>query len=290
MCSNWLTALDIRRLYRQIIAVRTKSPLRLTEMYSLSRKHSQRMNLAKAKRARAEDTSAIAITDVRLVGREQCQCIMVDSETHTYPCDDYIVTHNTVGLMLAASVWANPAMGAYVKSFNSTNVGLEMYAGFCNSLPLCIDELQVIKNRKTFDDTIYMLAEGVGRNRGAKSGGLQKIQTWSNCTITTGEMPISNGSSGGGAVNRVIEIDCKDEKLFADPRGVVDVIRQNYGFAGREFVEQLRQGSTIELARNMQREIAAELQHGESTEANQGSLILTADYRRCIGRSCVNCG
>jgi len=116
----------------------------------------------------------------------------------------------TVGLMVAASVWADPDMGEYIRTFNSTSVAQEVMAGFCNSLPICMDELQIIKDRADFDKTIYMLTEGIGRGRGAKSGGMQKTYTWRNCIITTGEMPISNPNSGGGAVNRIIEIDCKD--------------------------------------------------------------------------------
>ena len=60
-------------------------------------------------------------------------------------------TGKTVGLMLAASVWANPEMGKYIHTFNSTAVAQELSAGFVNSLPLILDELQIIKDRKDFD-------------------------------------------------------------------------------------------------------------------------------------------
>ena len=184
----------------------------------------------------------------------------------------------TVGLMLAASVWADPTAGAYYKTFNSTGVGQEMTAGFLNSLPLCLDELQVIKDKKDFDQTIYTLCEGVGRSRGAKAGGLQRMQTWRNAIITTGEMPITNADSGGGAVNRVINMDCQDEKLFADPRWAVSVMRRNYGHAGRAFVEHLT-GGAMDRARELQKEYYARLTEQDSTEkqALSASLLLAAD-------------
>lgn len=184
----------------------------------------------------------------------------------------------TVGLMLAASVWADPTAGAYYKTFNSTGVGQEMTAGFLNSLPLCLDELQVIKDKKDFDQTIYTLCEGVGRSRGAKAGGLQRMQTWRNAIITTGEMPITNSDSGGGAVNRVINMDCQDEKLFADPRWAVSVMRKNYGHAGRAFVEHLT-GGAMERAKELQKEYYAKLTEQDSTEkqALSASLLLAAD-------------
>lgn len=184
----------------------------------------------------------------------------------------------TVGLMLAASVWANPALGTYIHTFNSTYVGQEMMAGFCNSLPLCLDELQCIKDRKDFDRLIYMLTEGIGKGRGAKSGGLQRLQTWKNCILTTGEQPITTGASGGGAVNRIIEIDCKDEKLFSDPQTVADTVRRNYGHAGRLFVDEL--SKDVETARTAYKRFYGLLSQGSSTEkqAMAGAMILTADY------------
>lgn len=184
----------------------------------------------------------------------------------------------TVGLMLAASVWANPALGTYIHTFNSTYVGQEMMAGFCNSLPLCLDELQCIKDRKDFDRLIYMLTEGISKVRGAKTGGIQRIQTWKNCIMTTGEQPITTGASGGGAVNRIIEIDCKDEKLFADPQTVADTVRRNYGHAGRLFVDKLSED--VETAKNAYKRFYSLLQQGSSTEkqAMAGAMILAADY------------
>lgn len=184
----------------------------------------------------------------------------------------------TVGLMLAASVWANPAVGDYVKTFNGTTVSNELNAGFCGSLPLLLDELQVIKNQKDFDQIIYMLCEGAGKGRGAKGGGLQKIQTWRNCTISTGEMPITTGQSGAGAVNRVIEIDCKDEKLFSDPRGAVATMLKNYGHAGRRFIDALKNDGIMDGIHGMQQAFYEQLcDNATEKQALAASIILTAD-------------
>jgi len=186
----------------------------------------------------------------------------------------------TVALMLATSVWANPAMGDYIHTFNSTNVAQELNASFVNSLPLIIDELQIIKDRKSFDNLIYQLAEGVGRSRGQKTGGVQKVGTWKNCIMTNGEFPISTAASGGGAVNRVIEIDCKDVKIFSDPRHVLDIIKYNYGGAGRLFVELLSFEEISQNIKKRQKELFHDLlDNSDITEkqATSASLILLAD-------------
>ena len=187
----------------------------------------------------------------------------------------------TVGLMIAASVWACPKMGEYITTFNSTLVGQEMTATFLNSLPLCMDELQIQSSAgvKDFDRIIYQLTEGVGRTRGAKTGGLQKINTWKNCIITNGEHPISNSNSGGGAVNRVIEFECH-EKVYSDLVGLCAVIQSNYGFAGREFVEYLQSEGAFDRVNALQKEYYRELLKSDSTDkqAASASAILAADH------------
>ena len=190
-------------------------------------------------------------------------------------------TGKTVGLMIAASVWACPKLGEYCTTFNSTLVGQEMTASFLNSLPMCIDELQIQSSAgiRDFDRIIYQLTEGVGRTRGAKTGGLQKMNTWKNCIITNGEHPISNANSGGGAVNRVIEFEC-DEKVYSDLVGICAVIQSNYGFAGREFVEYLQTDGAFDRVNALQKEYYRELLKSDSTDkqAASASAILAADH------------
>lgn len=186
----------------------------------------------------------------------------------------------TVLLMLAASVWASPKLGSYVTTFNATNVGMEMTATFLNSLPMCVDELQIQSTQgiKDFDRIIYQLTEGVGRTRGAKMGGLQKQNTWRNTIITNGEHPISNANSGGGAVNRIIEIECPS-KVFSDLVGLCAIINENYGHAGREFIRHLQVEGAKDYVNGLQKEFFRELLKSDSTDkqAASAAAILAAD-------------
>ena len=138
-------------------------------------------------------------------------------------------TGKTVALMLAASVWGNPAVGSYTQTFNGTQVGQERTAAFLNHLPMCLDELQLTKNSKgqsNFD--VYQLAQGVGRARGTKTGGVDKVPTWSCCFLTTGESPITSGAAGAGAVNRVIDIECTSGTVAVnDGHRVANILKQN---------------------------------------------------------------
>lgn len=184
----------------------------------------------------------------------------------------------SVALMLAASVWAYPDIGCYVRSTRSTDVGAEQLAAFCGNLPLCLDELQLIQGRQDFDQLIYLLCEGVSKTRGAKTGGMQAAQRWRNAVITTGEQPITTAASRAGAVNRVVEVECT-AKLFDDPRAVYLTLVRNYGFAGRDFVRGLeRYPDAMALARDLQQQFYRELEGAVTDkQALSASLILAAD-------------
>lgn len=144
----------------------------------------------------------------------------------------------TVLAMTAASIWGNPEIGDYIMTFNATTVGMEKTAAFYNNLPYILDELQIINDKRDLDNLIYMLTEGSGRSRGNKLGGLDAVPKWKNAVITTGERPITTARSGGGSVNRVIEIECK-ENFFDDPRHVANTVKANYGAFGKMFVQKL---------------------------------------------------
>lgn len=189
-------------------------------------------------------------------------------------------TGKTVALMLAASVWGNPDIGQYIQTFNSTQVSCERTAAFLNNIPLCIDELQLSKDshgHSKFD--VYQLAQGVGRGRGNRAGGIDTVPTWSLCILTTGESPIVQASAGAGAVNRVIDIECRaSESVIKDGFTTSAIIKQNYGFAGREFIEALDE-SVIEQAMIRYRDLFKQLSSGDSTEkqAMAAAMLLVAD-------------
>ena len=185
----------------------------------------------------------------------------------------------TVGLMLAASVWGNPDVGRYVKTFSGTKVSQELYAAFCCNLPILFDELQVISDRKTFDDIIYMLCEGVSKGRGAKEGGLQVQKRWSSCIITTGEMPITQGNSGGGAIARIVEVNFGGVPLFKDARTTANTLKEHYGFAGPKFIQMLRKDGVIDALKALQKKFYAELMQEDVQDKQvlSASIILAAD-------------
>ena len=181
----------------------------------------------------------------------------------------------TVSLLMAASVWGNPNEGYLMRNFNSTQVGLELTATVFNSIPLCINELQITKETN-MDKQIYQLCEGSGRTRGNKSLGVSRVGTWHNCMLTNGEQPITVNNSGGGVVNRIIEVECKED-IFQDPVKVSNIVRDNYGFAGKEFVEYVK--NNIDEIKTKYDKIYAKLAESDAADKQimAAALIVTAD-------------
>ena len=188
----------------------------------------------------------------------------------------------TVSMMLAASIWGYPEIGGYAKSFNGTKVSMELHAAFCGNLPVFLDELQVVNdNRKNFDEIIYMLCEGAGKARGAKDGGMQLQRRWSTCVMTTGETPIIQSNSGGGAIVRTLEVNYKFQPLFGTEKRAMEVaglLKKNYGWAGKEFIAAIQANGVVDALKANQQKYYAELQKDvEGKQVLAASVILAAD-------------
>lgn len=187
-------------------------------------------------------------------------------------------TGKTVALLLGASVWGNPQIGGYIKSFSGTKVSQELYAAFCGNLPVFLDELQVISDRKSFDDIIYSLCEGVSKGRGAKDGGLQTSRRWATVFLTTGEMPIVQSNSGGGAAVRTIEVNYGGEPFFEDARGVANTLKSNYGWAGPKYIDALRDENILQAVKDSQKAFYGQLSGDiQDKQVLSASLLLAAD-------------
>ena len=189
-------------------------------------------------------------------------------------------TGKTVGQMLAAAVWADPVAGGdYFKTFKGTSVGFEIIAGFLNSLPMFIDELQLSKDsRGKLIFNVYELAAGSGKLRSNKTLGLASVPTWSNCFITSGETPIVGDQDGAGAINRVIEIECKaDNKVIRDGHRTANAVKANYGHAGKLFVERLAGDEERVRALYEQNYTACLKSNTTEKQAMAAAIIVTAD-------------
>jgi hypothetical protein len=195
----------------------------------------------------------------------------------------------TVALMLATSIYANPSLNLYMADAKSTNVALEVKLNCLNNLPLMIDDLaQIVESQvgkgKDFSEFIYYLCSGGGKSRSNKDLGIREAGTWCCAILTNSERPLTSEGMQGGASNRVIDIEMDEGEMFESGKGVVEVIRKNYGFAGRDFVDLLR-NYTDEQLNGMYKEYKNRIEKqlrliGEEKEEKQIipiAIILLAD-------------
>lgn len=185
----------------------------------------------------------------------------------------------TVTLMLAASVWANPAESAYIGDFKTTDVALEAKANMLNHLPMILDDTSK-KNRRieeNFEGVVYDLCSGKGKTRSNRDIGINTESHWNNCILTNGERPLTSYVNQGGAINRILEIEC-GEKVYEDPQQTADTLKQNYGFAGKDFVEVIK-AMGADQVREIQKDFQQQLFDNEKMQKQSISLsiILTAD-------------
>lgn len=185
----------------------------------------------------------------------------------------------SVSMMLAASIWANPADSQYIGDFKSTDVQLEIRADLLNHLPMMLDDTSKVsaRIRDNFEGVVYDLCSGKGKSRSNRELGIRRESRWKNTILTNGERPLTSYVSQGGAINRILEIEC-GERVYEDPQYTAEFLKKNYGFAGKRFVKILKTMDTEEL-REMQQEIQAKLFSIEKMQKQSISMsvILLAD-------------
>ena len=185
----------------------------------------------------------------------------------------------SVSLMLACSVWANPDESQYIGDFKTTDVALEAKADMLNHLPMMLDDTSKTsaRIRDNFEGIVYDLCSGKGKSRSNKELGINRENRWKNCIITNGERPLNSYVNQGGAINRILEVECS-EKIYEDPQKTAEILKKNYGFAGKLFVEIIKDMDIAEI-KAIQKEFLSKLMDTDKMQkqAMSLSIILTAD-------------
>ena len=185
-------------------------------------------------------------------------------------------TGKTVALLVALSIWGDPGEGRLLRTFNSTMVGMEREAAFAGNLPIGFNELQVTKGRTDFDQIIYMLCEGIGKVRGNVAGGIDRVAEWRTVFLTNGEQPITSFSSGGGAKNRVFEIECTED-IFEDAPAIADCVRASFGHIGPLLIDYLKSAPREVLKASYEAAYSALEPYAEKKQRDSGAMILLGD-------------
>jgi len=147
----------------------------------------------------------------------------------------------TVNMMIAASIWANPAEGKYITDPCGTDTAREIRNNILNNLPTMIDDLSKMREKYGYDavtDFVYTQCGGKGKDRSNRELTTRETTRWKNITLTNIERPLTTEHMKGGAVNRILDFEMAPVDLFQKIKGnaVCKILTANYGFAGKEFI------------------------------------------------------
>lgn len=182
----------------------------------------------------------------------------------------------TVAEMICASIWGKPDENL-ISNLSNTTIANERLCNFYRNMPIFLDELQIAKTKyKNFDELIYILTEGKGKERGNIDNGVREQTSWQNIIILTGEEPITSDMSKEGVKNRVIEIN-EDNTIIDNGNETVNFIQENYGFAGKEFIELIKDKEKIANIQKIFTEVLSQNIEYKK-QINAFSIIMTADY------------
>lgn len=147
----------------------------------------------------------------------------------------------TLSCMCAMSIWGNSEIGALRLSSNSTQNYYTVIASFMRNFTCYFDELQIIKKSKYIDlETLVMdLCNGTEKGRLNKNSQAKEVKVWYNNFLFTSNDRLVKENEGEQVYNRVIDLEIND-KLIYNPQNIARIIKNNYGFAGKEYIKHIQ--------------------------------------------------
>lgn len=187
----------------------------------------------------------------------------------------------TLTSMLAMSIWGDPSPSALRLSSNSTQNFIISVASFMRNITCYYDELQIIKNNKYLDmnGLVMDLCNGTEKGRLNKNSQAREVKSWYCNFLFTNNDRMVKENAGEQIYNRVIDIEV-NETLYKNPNEVSNIILNNYGFLGKEYIKLIKKigFETIRIKyNNIYNEI---LNKTKATDKQASSLasIMLADH------------
>lgn len=147
----------------------------------------------------------------------------------------------TLSCMVAMSIWGNPDIGALRLSSNNTQNYYSVVASFMRNITCYFDELQIVKKSKYLDlESLVMdLCNGTEKGRLNKNSQAREIKVWFNNFLFTSNDRLVKENAGEQVYNRVVDLEI-GEKIIDDGQEIARIIKENYGFAGKEYIKYIQ--------------------------------------------------
>lgn len=181
----------------------------------------------------------------------------------------------TLSCMVAMSIWGNPDIGALRLSSNNTQNYYSVVASFMRNFTCYFDELQIVKRSKYLDlESLVMdLCNGTEKGRLNKNSQAKEVKTWNNNFLFTSNDKLVKENAGEQVYNRVIDLEI-GEKIVENGQDIAKVIKENYGFAGKEYIKYVQSIGFEEIFnrfKNINKEI---LEKTKATDKQASSLAV----------------
>lgn len=147
----------------------------------------------------------------------------------------------TLSCMIAMSIWGNPEAGALRLSSNNTQNYYIAVASFMRNITCYFDELQIVKRSKNLDlESLVMdLCNGTEKGRLNKNSQTKEIKNWYNNFLFTSNDSLVKENAGEQLYNRVVDLEINEKIINGNGYEIANVIKNNYGFAGKEYISYL---------------------------------------------------
>lgn len=193
----------------------------------------------------------------------------------------------TLSCMVAMSIWGNPEIGALRLSSNNTQNYYSVVAGFMRNFTCYFDELQIVKRSKYLDlESLVMdLCNGTEKGRLNKNSQAKQVKVWFNNFLFTSNDKLVKENAGEQVYNRVIDLEI-GEKIIENGQDIAKVIKENYGFAGKEYIKYLKKIGFDVIFDRFKKIYAEILEKTKATDKQASSLasILLANQ---LGNECI---
>lgn len=186
----------------------------------------------------------------------------------------------TVAGKIAMSIWGDSGNGKLMFKMDSTINFYLRVAAFMNHLPCFFDELQTYTRNK--NQLIMTITEGIDRGKAKAEGGIEGVKNWNNTFIFTGEEAASNYNSGGGTMNRLIEIYITKD-IVEDGMGVCNFLADNYGTAGPVYINYIKEIGKVEIQKIFDEKYNKLMAYNKTEEKQviNMAMLLVADELAC---------
>lgn len=193
----------------------------------------------------------------------------------------------TLTCMVAMSIWGNPDVGFLRLSSNNTQNYYMTVASFMHNFTCFFDELQIIKKNKNldFDSLIMDLCNGTEKGRLNKNSQAKEVKTWNCNFLFTNNDKMVSENSGEQVYNRVIDLEI-NEKIVENGQIIAKTIKENYGFAGKEYINHIQKIDFNDLFMKYKR-INDEILLKTKATDKQSSVLATIILADELANECI---